>query len=62
MIKCKGCGKTPDKIHEYIESAKEWKMTPEQYVIEEEGTYNKETGLFWCTTCYCALGMPLGLA
>lgn len=30
----------------------------EQWVREEEGTYNAETGEFACDSCYISLGMP----
>jgi len=33
-------------------------MTPEQYVLEEEGTLNPVNGHFLCTPCYIAAGMP----
>ena len=55
---CTGCNKTADELEEYIEAAKENDMTVEQYVREEEGTYNPENGHFLCTTCYINAGMP----
>lgn len=57
---CIGCGKHPDEIDEYIESSAEEAMTPVQYVLEEEGTYDKfESERFYCTRCYIEAGMPL---
>ena len=60
--KCKGCGKHPNEIGEYIHLAKEMNMTPDQVVHSEEGTFNPRTGLFYCTMCYVKAGMPLGTA
>ena len=61
-VVCKGCGKEPHEIREYVIFAQELDITPEQYVINEEGTYNKRTKLFYCTDCYMKAGMPLGIA
>lgn len=61
-IKCKCCGKTPNELSEYTSIAKEENMTPDEYVAQEEGTYNRSTGLFYCTPCYVKVGMPLGTA
>lgn len=55
---CTGCNKTADELQEYIEAAEENEMTVEQYVREEEGTYNPANGHFLCTDCYIAAGMP----
>lgn len=55
---CTGCNKTADELEEYIESAKDAGITVEQYVREEEGTYNPENGHFLCTDCYIKAGMP----
>lgn len=61
-MKCKICGRTPDKIDEYIEMAEIEDMTPEEYVRTEEGTFNHITEMFYCTECYINIGMPLGTA
>ncbi len=61
-IKCKECGKTPDVIEEYIEMGNEEGIPPKHYVIREEGTLNRKTGFFYCTSCYIKIGMPLGTA
>ena len=53
-----GCNKTADELPEYIEAATENEMTVEQYVREEEGTYNPANGHFLCTDCYIKAGMP----
>lgn len=61
-MKCKVCGKQPHEIEEYVYYAKENEMTPEEFVWQQEGTYNPETQLFYCTECYFRVGMPLGTA
>lgn len=33
-------------------------QTREEYVIQEEGTYNPENGHFLCDSCYIKAGMP----
>lgn len=45
-IQCKCCKKTPSEISEYVSAAKECECTPEEYVVQEEGTYNPQTGKF----------------
>lgn len=55
---CVGCKKTPSEIEEYVEMAKEEKITPDRYVMESEGTYNRLNGHFMCTDCYIEAGMP----
>jgi len=55
---CTGCNKPADEIEEYIEGAAENEMTVEQYVREEEGTYNPANGHFLCTSCYIKADMP----
>jgi len=57
-ISCRGCHKTPDELPEYVEIAEEEGMTPTAYMQQEEGTYNRETGGFLCTSCYIKAGMP----
>lgn len=61
-ICCKRCGRTPEQITEYKIYSKENEMTPTEYVIKEEGTYNPATKKFYCTECYIALGSPRGKA
>lgn len=53
---CVGCRKAPAEIEEYVEIAREEGMTPEDYVREEEGTFNPANGHFACTTCYIKYG------
>ena len=59
---CAYCMKKPEEITEYITAAKSDGVTPRQYVILNEGTYNRNTGHFYCTDCYVKLGMPDGKA
>lgn len=40
IMTCIGCLKHPDEIDEYIDASAEEDMTPVEYVIQEEGTYN----------------------
>jgi hypothetical protein len=61
-MRCKICRKQPHEISEYVDAAEVEGVTPEEYVRSEEGTYNRATGLFYCTNCYIAIGMPLGTA
>lgn len=62
MINCISCGKKPSEISEYISAAKSENTSPEKYVLENEGTFNRRTGKFYCTSCYIKAGMPLGVA
>ena len=61
IIKCKSCGKHPDEIEEYVDCAREEKMTPDE-LAQTDGTFNQATGEFYCTDCYISNGMPLGTA
>lgn len=61
-LQCKICGRTPDQISEYQNYGYANNMTPNRYVWQEEGTLNKETGLFYCTDCYIKIGQPKGKA
>lgn len=60
--RCARCHKSPDQILEYQLAAADEGVTPVQFVIDNEGTYNTENSRFWCTECYLALGQPLGVA
>ena len=61
-LTCNGCGYEPHNLGEYIDAAKEYGISPAEYVKQEEGTYNATNGHFYCTSCYCEAGMPLGVA
>ena len=58
---CGRCLKMPHEIEEYITPALDEGITPSEYVVREEGTYNRATGKFLCTNCYIAEGMPTGV-
>lgn len=55
---CFRCGRTPAQIPEYVEAAREFDTTPNEFVRHEEGTYNPRNGHFACTDCYIEIGMP----
>jgi hypothetical protein len=61
---CIGCWKFPSQIEEYRIAVEEIaadtgvRYTPEEYVRQEEGTYNDQNGHFACTDCYIKMGMP----
>jgi hypothetical protein len=55
---CFRCGKMASQIPEYREPAKEEDITADEWMRENEGTYNAETNTFACTECYMAIGMP----
>ena len=57
------CQRKPEEIEEYInmaeaESTETEKITPSQYVWNEEGTLNRSNGHFLCTSCYIKVGQP----
>jgi len=55
---CIGCNRPPSQIPEYIEMGQVEEMSPEEFVRQEEGTFNPENGHFACTECYIRMGMP----
>lgn len=60
---CKVCKRPATKIDEYIRLAKDLDYkSVDECVANEEGTYNPETGYFYCTECYIKVGQPLGTA
>jgi hypothetical protein len=75
---CRGCKKPPHEISEYVNAVRAEGYCPSQFLADpngkpmrneaaifvkrEEGTYNPETGWFWCTACYIKAGQPLGVA
>jgi len=59
MIKCRGCGKQPHEIAEYRYAAIGENVTPEDYVKQEEGTYDPRTDQFLCTDCDVKAGTPV---
>lgn len=62
VIHCIVCKKMPHELEEYVQVAEVNECTPAEVVVDEEGTYNRENGHFWCTECYISIGMPLGKA
>ena len=62
MCKCVVCGKKVEDILIYRLMAEEEGLTPEEFVINNEGTYNREKDIFCCDGCYIKIGMPLGKA
>jgi len=57
---CFVCKKKASELTEYTTECIGWKLTPAQYVIKEEGTFNRESNHFCCTACYIDIGMPSG--
>ena len=55
---CAYCGKRPEQLGEYLDASAETGLSPDDYVREEEGTYDPATDRFCCTDCYISLGMP----
>ena len=55
---CTGCNKHPNEIQEYIDCAEDEGITPDEFIVRMEGTYNPGNGHFLCTSCYMAAGMP----
>jgi hypothetical protein len=56
--RCIGCFRHPAQIPEYVDAAEDTGLSPDQYVREEEGTFNQINGHFTCTSCYIAMGEP----
>lgn len=53
------CGRKPSELDEYVDAAKEeGYISAAAYVMDNEGTLNRENGHFLCTTCYIKAGMP----
>ena len=61
-MRCKGCGRKPSEILEYQVEAEMEGISPDRFVRESEGTYNEDTGEFYCTSCYLKIGTPSGKA
>lgn len=60
MMQCIGCQKKPSEISEYVFTAKLLGYSSaEEFVKEEEGTYDPVSEAFYCTDCYIKAGMPL---
>ena len=60
---CKICKRPARKIDEYVRLALDLSYASiDECVANEEGTYNPDTGYFYCTECYIKIGQPLGTA
>lgn len=59
QIVCLRCGARPQDLAEYLVSSEEYGCTPEEYVVQQEGTYDISSRTFLCTRCYVAVGTPL---
>jgi hypothetical protein len=59
---CIGCARRPHEIGGYLgcfdEDEHPTNKQVAQYVISEEGTYNRANGHFLCDACYIKNGMP----
>ncbi len=61
-IHCKVCKKEPKDLGSVVYFASLENMEPDEFVKENDGTYNPTTEEFFCNTCYISVGMPLGTA
>ena len=59
---CGRCKRPPENISEYITGARDIGTTPSKFVMREDGTFDRATGIFFCTDCYITLGCPPGKA
>lgn len=57
-IHCGLCLRRPENISAIVDMACESRLKPDEWVWQEEGTLNKDTGQFACDPCYIKLGMP----
>lgn len=57
--RCAGCGRVPADIPDLV-SYLEPGQTADEYVREEEGTFDPATGAFLCDYCYVRAGQPSG--
>lgn len=63
ICRCKRCRRAASEIDEYVKLAKDLGYTDVNDCVKfEEGTYNPNTGYFYCTKCYILAGQPLGTA
>ena len=52
------CKRKPSEIEEYVQMAKAEDTSPDEFVLQEEGTLNPRNGHFACTECYIKIGQP----
>ncbi len=64
LVRCAMCKQRPHEIESCVTAA-EWltehleeQPTPEQAVIQDDGTYDHISKLFVCDNCYIKIGMP----
>lgn len=57
---CPGCKKDASEISSVCQFAREEQVTPEEWVRQEEGTYNRENGHFLCDSCFITEESRLG--
>lgn len=62
---CVGCTRRPYEVPMYVTMVREGPDSPipsqeevARYVIEDEGTYNRENGHYLCDECYIKNGQP----
>lgn len=55
---CIGCNRRPDDIREFATEAEHDGITADEWVRENEGSYNPDNGHFLCTECYVKRGAP----
>lgn len=54
---CTGCNKRPAELPCYTYLLEDGE-TADEYVMDNEGTYNQTNGHFLCDECYIKAGMP----
>lgn len=57
-IICIGCNKRPEEISSIVMFAEMEGVTPDEFVLENEGTYNEANGHFLCDEDYIKAGEP----
>ncbi len=55
---CPSCERDGSDIQEYINMAHAEDVEVDDYIRQEEGTFNHANGHFLCTVCYVKAGMP----
>lgn len=73
MLRCGGCKALGHEIEEYVQMASEAEHDDDErrrphvsdnevleWIWDNEGTLNRETGFFLCTKCYIDMGQPSG--
>lgn len=55
---CFLCAKYPSELSVYTELAEEENMDVDEWVKQNEGTFNPENNRFACDVCYIQIGMP----